>query len=141
MIFSKNDFWYPLPPLKLYGEALQFSTSFKLLGLMLDSKLTWKNHLHSNESKLSKACGILYKIRRKITRSIARLIYQSIAYPYIIYGNTLWSAAAKSHHEKLITKQKKLMRIIMKSQRNAHTNPFFVKLKLLKFLKYAKFPP
>ena len=138
MIFSKVNITYPLPPLKLYGEPLIFSTTFKLLGLILDSKLTWKQQLSTIESRLSRACGVLYSIRRKITRSVARVIYMSIAYSHLMYGNTLWSAASQSHLEKIFIKQKKLIRLIMKKKRNTHTNPLFVKLKLLKLTDICK---
>ena len=138
MIFSKVNVIYPLPPLKLYGKPLSFSTTFKLLGLTLDSKLTWKDHLSTIESKLSRACGVLYSLRRKITRSVARVIYMSIVYPHLLYGNILWSAASKSHLDKLFVKQKKVIRILMKKTRNAHTNPLFDQLNLLKIKDICK---
>ena len=131
MIFSKSNLYYPLPPIKLYGNPLPFSHKFKLLGIILDTRLTWKHHLISIEGKLSKACGILYRIRNKVTRAVARIIYLSIAYPYLIYCNTIWSGCYSSYLDKIITKQKKIIRIIMKRHRNAHTPPLFKKLRLL----------
>ena len=65
-------------------------------------------------------------------------MYLSIIYPHLLYGNILWSAASQSHLNKLFTKQKKAIRLIMKKQRHTHTNPLFYKLKLLKLNDICK---
>ena len=49
--------------LKLHHTELLESTKIKYLGIILDNKLDWKWHKAKNSKKISKAVGILYKIR------------------------------------------------------------------------------
>ena len=132
MVFSKKNIQYPLPPLKLYGSPISFVHYFKLLGVFLDTKLTWNHHVKYIQGKLSRASGVLYTIRRKIPRSVARTIYLTIAYPYLIYGNIIWSSCYKTKFQKLSSTQKHLIRIIMQRRRTAASDPLFKKLNLLK---------
>ena len=138
MIFARNNIYYPLPPLKLYGKPIPYTHRFKLLGIIIDSKLSWNEHLKLVQSKLSRACGILYTLRNKIPRSIARLLYLNIAYPYITYGIIIWSSCYNSKLLKLISTQKRLIRIVMKKSRTAHSDPLFKKLNLLKIKEVSE---
>ena len=132
MIFSLNCLYFPLPPLMLYGNPFPYTHTFKLLGVIMDTKLTWKAHIKLIQSKLARACGILYAIRNKVTRSVARMIYLTIAYPHLIYCNVVWGGCYPSHTYKLETIQRKIIRIITKRNRYANTDPLFNKLNVLK---------
>ena len=47
----------------------------KLLGVIIDEKLTWKDHISLGRSKLSKTVGILYRIRHLLNRSLTFLTF------------------------------------------------------------------
>ena len=55
-----------------------------------------------------------------------------MVYPYLIYGNTLWGNASKIHLTKLVTIQKKIIKMISAANYSAHTEPLFRTLKILK---------
>ena len=133
MIFSRKNIYFPLPPILIDNTAIPYSYIVKFLGILIDFKLTWKEHIRKVQSKISSACGILYTIRSKISIPIAKLIYQSIALPYLNYCNIVWSSASASCFQSITTTQKKLIRIIMVKKRFEHTTPLFSCLKLLKF--------
>ena len=139
MIFSKRNVYFPLPPLKLYGNPIPYTNTFRLLGVMIDSKLQWEDHIKMIQGKLSRACGILYTLRNKVPRFIARILYMNIAYPYLLYGNIIWNSCYNTKILKLISCQKRLVRTIMKKERNAHTEPLFKKLNLLKLKDINKY--
>ena len=124
--------YFPLSPVILDNRAIPYNFNFKFLGLMLDFKLNWTVHIKRIQSKLSSACAIFYLIRNKITRSVARILYLSIAYPYINYCNVLWASSSNSHIQSLFVTQKKLIRRIMKKRRTEPSTPLFKKLNLLK---------
>ena len=42
---------------------------FKYLGVIIDDKLSWKNHISYIQSKLAKVAGIIYKNRNKMRKS------------------------------------------------------------------------
>ena len=49
--------------LKLNRTKIYESTKIKYLGLILDSRLSWKYHISELSKKLSRSVGMLYKIR------------------------------------------------------------------------------
>ena len=51
----------PFPPLLLDGEVLQVKSDMKILGVILDSKLTFEKHIRSVCSSISTRIGILRK--------------------------------------------------------------------------------
>ena len=105
---------------------------------MLDAKLTWKNHINYIKTKLSSICGILGTIRPKLTLKVAKMIYYSLAYSHMNYGNILWSATSPSNLKPIINIQKRLIRIIAKKPWNQHTIPIFKELKMLTFSDICK---
>ena len=49
--------------LQMHHSELFESSKIKYLGLILDNKLDWKGHITELSKKLSRAIGLLYKIR------------------------------------------------------------------------------
>jgi hypothetical protein len=61
------------------------------------------------------------------------MLYDAIVYPYISYGVLLWGSIFKSLCNKIITMQKKVVRIIAHASYYAHTHSIFQQFKILKF--------
>ena len=103
----------------------------KFLGVIIDPKLSWKNHIDYTCNKLSKCVGILCKARKKLPQPSLINLYYSFAYPYMIYCNHVWGNNYPSNLEKMKKSQKKLVRIITCSPYRAHTGPLFLANRLL----------
>jgi len=50
----------------------------KHLGVLLDSKLSWKPHVQKVKTQLSKACGILSKLKHYATLPVLKVVYNSL---------------------------------------------------------------
>ena len=50
------------PSIKLYGSPIDYEDSFKFLGLIFDSKLTWRPHISTLKSKGKQMIGLLKSI-------------------------------------------------------------------------------
>ena len=78
------------------GDIVSESTSEKLLGLIVNNTLTWKNHLYGdNENSglikdLSKRIGILKKLRQYIPDQKFKQIVSGIFTSKLIYCMTVW---------------------------------------------------
>ena len=59
-------------------------------------------------------------------------LYYSLVYPYLLYGNAVWGSTHVAHLTPLVVIQKKLTRIITKSDCLAHTDPLFKQCNILK---------
>ena len=84
------------------------STKIKYLGLLLDSKLSWKFHIHELSKKLSRAIGILYKIRAFSPKPIMRSLYFAIFHSHLAYRLPVWGSANQGLLENIALLQKKL---------------------------------
>ena len=59
----------------------------KFLGVIIDNKLKWNDHITYAKSKISKTIGLFYKMRQYLGRKALVNIYYSLAFPYLIYCN------------------------------------------------------
>ena len=67
-------------------------------------------------------------------------MYYTFVFPYLIYcneiwGNEIWGNACQAYVDPLIKLQKKIVRIMTFSSHDAHTEPLFKTLHVLKFKK------
>ena len=68
----------------------QKQNTIKYLGIIIDSNLNWKNHVHQNSVKVSKCIGILSKLRYYLDRTILKQLYYAFLYLYLTYGLVAW---------------------------------------------------
>ena len=66
--------------LKIGSTRIPRVNNTKLLGLYVDDKLKWNIHTKYIADKISKLCGILYCVRKKLTAQAMRTIYFSLIY-------------------------------------------------------------
>ena len=72
--------------LTLNRTKIYESSKIKYLGLILDSRLTWKEHINELTKKLSQSVGMLYKTRDFCPTSILKSLYHSIFTSHASYG-------------------------------------------------------
>ena len=60
------------------------------LGVMIDSKLNFQNHIRIIESKLSKGVRILYRLKAVQHREALCKIYFALFHPHLLYGLVAW---------------------------------------------------
>ena len=109
------------------------------LGVILDEHLTWKSHIHNVARKVSKAVGIIYKSSFCLDNSSLQILYFSLIYPYLFYCVSVWASTYPSNLRRLITLQKRVIRIMSRSAFDAHTDPLFKNLKILNLESIYKF--
>ena len=61
--WDKDNLPLKLPIIKINSFEIKITTSIKFLGIMVDENLTWNNHIHKLENKLSKNIGLLYRAK------------------------------------------------------------------------------
>ena len=120
--------------------ALEHKNCIKFLGLLIDENLSWKNHIHTLTTKISKTVGLLAKVRHILPKRTLLDMYKSLIAPYITYGLTSWGNASKTLLNKVLVLQKRALRLIHFAQAREHAIPLFLKGNLLplEFLCYEK---
>ena len=117
----------------------------KFLGIILDNKLNFKNHIDKISNKVKSANGILWKLSQYVPSQVLKKIYYTLVYPFLIYGVEIWGNSSQVGLNRLSrlvhTAQKRT-----KSQTNlAHNSKIFLSVSqihqfytLLRCYKYYK---
>ena len=119
--------------IRINNNNIKQVDSIKFLGVIIDNKLNWKPHIAYIANKLSRTLGICYRNRNRLTQNALLSIYHSLFYPHLTYCVEVWGNTYKTNLNSVKIFQKKFIRLIFSAKYNEPTNPFFVKLKLLKF--------
>ena len=82
--------------LKIGEEQIEQVRKTKYLGLILDDKLNWKDHLSHLANKLSRSLGIMFKLRHFVKKETLILTLHSIFITHARYGILCWGRADKS---------------------------------------------
>ena len=80
-----------MPTIKLGDEILEFVENHKLLGIILNKKMSWDNHIDFIYSSTNKCVGLLQKTSFLIPRKAKEKIDKSFIKPIIEYGNIIYS--------------------------------------------------
>jgi hypothetical protein len=116
------------PNINIEDSPIEFVDTFDYLGIVFDKNLTWKAHLAKISVKLSKVLGIINKMKNVLSKDVLVTLYNSLFLPHLNYGILCW----KVKINQIVKLQKKAVRIITGMKYNAHTDPLFKKMKLLK---------
>ena len=73
------------------GDILETTTSHKLLGVYIDSDLSFNGHVEQLRKKLAKRIGVLRSIRHYLPFSERILFYNTTIKPLFLYGGAVWS--------------------------------------------------
>src|SRR5215475_9356191 len=84
--------------------------STKFLGLIIDSTLSWKDHVTELTPKLNKACYVFRTLTFLRSPEVLKMVYFSCFHSIMSYGIIFWG---NSHHSINIFKiQKRILRIM-----------------------------
>ena len=134
MIFHHPNKKFNEPQIAINNIQIEQVTSFNFLGITIDKQLTWKHHVDKICSKISRAIGILNKLKNLLPLQIKINMYNSMISSHINYGILAWGSNI-SRIEKL---QKKAIRIITCSSYTSHTEPLLKNLNILKAIDTHK---
>ena len=103
-------------PIKIMGHEIKVSNSTKFLGVTLDSKLNWSEHI---DKQINKCKQTLFQCRRAVgptwgfTPQTMLWIYRSIIRPMLSYGALVWSNAMLIKKNKTNTAKIQRMALLM----------------------------
>ena len=119
--------------IKIDGKRLIPSKSVKYLGVFIDCNFSWKIHQAEISAKLSRAIGMLCKIRHFVDHKILCMIYYGIFSSILMYGSQIWG-----QHNGVVNKlqvlQNKALRVINFKPPRTSATPLFKSCKILKLM-------
>jgi hypothetical protein len=111
----------------LNKEKIERVHATKFLGVIINSNLTWADHIKTISTKISKSLGIIYRVRNKLPRSNVVNLYNTLIHPYLTYCNIIWATENTACLKTLQSLQKRALRMIAFASYNCHSSPLFKK--------------
>ena len=78
------------------------SITQKFLGVWIDNKLNWKEHVERLTIKLKRNSHTLYQSKKFLTPHAKKIIYFTQIYSHLIYGLSIWGNMTSVKHLKKI---------------------------------------
>ena len=133
MCFHTSNGTVIYPKLKINNSAIDRVTDFKILGLIISSNLMWNKHIDHFSIKVSKVIRIMFCLKCILPSDVLQTLYNSLTMPHFHYSLLTWGSTIKNGH-KFHLLQKKALRLVGNIHYNAHTDPIFKKLHMVKFI-------
>jgi hypothetical protein len=102
------------------GEQIARVTTMKYLGVEIDEKLDFKQHVDTTIKKMAKKVGFLGRIQQKLTKTAKITIYNSIISPHLDYCSSILFLANEEYLNRMQIIQNRAMRIILRCHRRTH---------------------
>ena len=102
------------------------------LGMFIDKYLSWNYHILQLRSEIKQSQWHYASIE------ICLQVYYAMFYSHLIYCCNIWGLTSEENLKKIEILQKRCIRIMTFSDSRSNTNPFFIKLKVLKVREIIK---
>lgn len=102
----------------LSGIQLQRESTVKDLGILMDTKLTFKDHVAYVVSKASSQLGFLFRFAKKFKDVYClKALYCSIVRPILEYSSVVWSPYYQNEMQRIEAIQRKFIRFALRHLR------------------------
>ena len=121
-------------PIKVSINKKEINRVFvtKFLGILIDGKLNWKEHINLVCNKLSKCIAVTYKAKQLLDKNSLVILYCSLFVPYITYCCEILGNTYKSNINCVYLLQKKVIRLVSNVNYQYNSNGLFNVLGILK---------
>ena len=104
--------------LRIRNRVIEQTDQIKFLGIMLDHKISLKNHISYITTKLSRSIGAINRISYFIPFTQLLNLYYSLVYTHLTYGVVVWGKSNIGGMEKMQRMQKRAIKTITKYDSN-----------------------
>ena len=125
--------------LQLYVNSTELEqvSSHKLLGVTIDSQLTFDQHVENLCTKLSQRIAVLRKIRRSLPLDQRKLYYNAMIKQTMLYASTVWTSCSAENLQRVFKLQKRAARVILNADTKANSVQLFRELDWVPFYHEA----
>ena len=129
-------------PLKLslsLGEKnIEQVNEHKVLGLIIDSDLSWHSHLNSLTKRLSINTYLLSRLKKYASSIALKLFFEAYINSFVNYVSTIWDNVSGEYMKRLNAVRRRAVKLLINDQ-NMSTDDKFRELKILPLDKQLTF--
>ena len=94
IIFSRKKVDSTHPVVYFNNTPVNSTATHENLSMIIDSKLSYENHLQSAFSQVNKTISLLRKLQPTLPRKSLMTIYKSFTRPHLDYGDVVYNRAS-----------------------------------------------
>jgi len=81
-----------VPRVEVYlnNTVLDIKDNVKYLGITIDNRINFENHIKVLTGKISRFVGVINKLRHTLPLKALRNLYYSMVHPHLLYGIAIW---------------------------------------------------
>ena len=117
--------------LKMVNHVLSRTKTYCYLGVIMDEKLSWADHIKEVCWKISQAAGVIFKVRNRLSPEALMLIYHALVAQKLKYGLICWATASKFLLDRVNVVHNKVVRYMTFSKPCSRAWPLYCKLNVL----------
>ena len=110
------------------GQELTPASSAKDLGIILDSNLTFTEHISTLPSSLLSSLCQISRVRHLFTKDVLNIILNYLTFSKLFHCSTVWSGTFKQNMKKLQLIQNFAARILTDTREYDHISPILHEL-------------
>ena len=121
-----------LDTIKINHKIVKRKKFKKYLGIIIDEKLTWNEHITYVYKSLLKYYGIFNQIKSFVNKKIIRQLYFAFICSKIKYGIEVYGSCSKEHLHRLQVIQSGLLKMFLRLDRRTDTDLLHKSIRLLR---------
>ena len=86
------------PVLTLNNTVIERVKQYNFVGIILHYTLKWQKHIDYTSKKVSKAIGVMYRLKHIDPESVLLIMYQSIINAHFTYGLLVCGSKINANH-------------------------------------------
>ena len=111
------------------GDRLNSVTNHTYLGVELNSKLNWADHVNNTATKANKVLGLLCRNLYSCPQKVKETAYKALVRPKLEYCASVWDPYKQDHKNRLEAVQRRAARFVCKdSRRTSSVSTMITKL-------------
>jgi Reverse transcriptase (RNA-dependent DNA polymerase) len=126
---------------QLFGVEIDWKPVIRYLGVHLDTRLTFGEHVNKVKGRAYGKLAQLYPLlneKSALSKSKGLLLYKTLIRPIMTFAPAVWGGADKKHIRKLQIVQNKALRIIAKAPRGTRNDTLHSELDMDPILVFAQ---
>ena len=128
-----------LPDVYFNGIKLEWVSSIKYLGIIIDNKLNFVPQAREVFVKVSKMHGVFYSLSSLVPKATLVTVYHSLVYPLITQNMLIWGGISAANLKNIKTMMNNILRCILKVERDHNNIPLVSVNTMYKSLNLLQF--
>lgn len=139
MLFKQKNRFTNNISVKINDLPLEEVSHTKYLGLKIDNKLNWREHIQSLTNKIIQMIPIVYKCRTFLSKTTKYNVYNAFFLSHFRYLLPIWGSCCKTNFELVQTLQNRVLKVLFGYNYYTHTETLYTELNVPKLNKILQF--